>query len=334
MVHGAGAGCAGQEDHLPHGAAGQGAVDCCGSLGHGQGNGFRGRGGRGGAAATAAATAATAATAAAGAAGVGRGGNGDCLIRRWVRPHRVSGDAVLLFPQLGFDFRQLVPDFLLVLFQLLRRFHRRVPQVQTGFFVDFVANGLVRGQLCQDKSVNIRHGKVLPDDVAFAAGAVLWIDGADGHFTGGDGFSLDRSGHRVRNAGLHGPLQNINPAGPLVDDLHPSAGPPHADSHGRGTDIQVLIALQGLVHFEKQTAGFYQNIQLFALLADADFGDGVHFREFDVVQVNPGVALFCGLQLVAAAQRHTLRLGHGPPAAVGDADSPLRFHQPHGRGYG
>ena len=317
----AGSGRARLEDDLPHRTAAQVGVDGRRGLGHGQGNGLRGRG----------CGAAAATTAAAAAVGVRGSGNG---VGYGIGPHGFHGNLVLLLLQLFLDFLQLIPDQLLVLLQLLRRFHRRVPQVQAGFFVNLVAEGFVGGQLHQDEPVDVRDSKFLPDNFAFTAGAVLGVDGADGHLAGGDIFRLGLPGHGVCDRHGHCPLQNINLTGPLVDDLYPSARPPYADAHGGGADIQVFIALQVLVHLEEQVAGIHQDVQLPVLFPDADLRDGVHFHHLHVVQVNPRITLFLCLQLVAAAQRHALCLGHGPPAAVGDADGPLCFHQPHGRGHG
>ena len=305
------------QDHLPYRGPAQGLVDHGGGLGHGQGNGLRGDSGRGPPFSPAAGTVI--------AVGIRR----RRPVADGIGPHRVLGDVVFLGRQLAADLLQPVMNRLLVLLQLLRWVDTRAKDVQAGILVDFLTQGNVLHQLHQYKAIDAADREILADDVALAAAGILGIDLAGDHFAAFNGLGLRLPGHRVRDRDLHSTLQDIQQCGPLVDDLHPAAGPAHADGHSGGTDAEGLVLLQWLADVKEQVAGIQEDVQLFAALADADLGDSVHLDQLGIVQVDPGVAGLPGCQAVAVVQPHFVPGGDAAAPAVGDGNGALRLHQPH-----
>ena len=269
--------------------------------------------------------------AAVGIAGSGRRGRFPRSIWNRGGPHLVFRDIFVLTLQSVFNLLELIPNLFLILFQTVRRFAGHTDDVNTGFLLDFLAQRYIRPQFHQHKAVDIPLAVGAADNVALTAGGILRIDLAVHGLPAGDGFCLSFARHRVRHAYRYRTLQDRQPGGPLVNDLHPSAGPADAYGHGRCTNIEDLVIIQRALHVEKQIACIQQNVQFLSALPDCDLTDGIHFHQLFVVQIDPRITGFLRLQAVAAAQGHPLRLLDAAATAVGNGDRPLGFHQPHDR---
>ena len=247
-------------------------------------------------------------------------------------PHRVLGDMLVLLLQRLLNILQLPADLLLVLLQPLIRVPGPVPQVDAGLRIDLLHQRRVRLELHQDEAVDILPLEAVPEDVALVAVPVLGIDHAAGPLPCGERVLLGLSGHRVRHGDGHRALQDADLHRPLVDDLHPAAGPPDPHHDGGGADVQGLAVLHGLGDVEEDVALVQQELQLLPALADLHLAESVQLVELGAVQVDPGVAGLLRLHMVAAVEAHLLNERDAAPPVVGDGHDALRLGQLHGGG--
>ena len=120
----------------------------------------------------------------------------------------------------------------------------------------------------------------------------------------------------------------------FIQHVNPSAGPADTDGHGGSTDIQCLIFRKRFCNVKKQASGTDLKFQIFSVFLKFGIAALIHFDQFYMIQMDPGIAFaFCS-NLVAAVEIHAFHNGDVFSAVIQYTNRSFGLHQLHDRGFG
>ena len=204
----------------------------------------------------------------------------------------------------------------------------------TGTFIGQNRSQSVKVYFLQYKSGNLRSGKWFFQDFASGFAVFRGIKKQIGHFTGGNFSSGTLTGFWFCNFTVYTSFQKVDLHMRFIQYVNPSAGPADPDGHGGSTDIQCLIFRKRFCNVKKQASGTDLKFQIFSVFLKFGIAALIHFDQFYMIQIDPGIAFaFCS-DLIAAVEIHAFHNGDVFSAVIQYTNRSFGLHQLHDRGFG